>query len=110
MAEANEAYEQGNVQRLKEILTEYETSPESVRGVGVAADLVRVIRNIAQVKKRLAQIDRELREVGSSDIAELKAKADERQKQRRDLLAEMAERVREQIAMARRRLEEMPPN
>jgi len=109
MAEANEAYEQGDAERLKKILAEYEASPESVQGVGVAADLVRVIRKIAQVQRRLAEIERELREVLNSDRAKLKTKADEYRKLGRDLLAEMAENVREQIATARRRLEEMPP-
>ena len=56
MAEANEAYEQGDAERLKKILAEYETSPESVQGVGVAADLVRVIRKITQPTKQLSDI------------------------------------------------------
>ena len=108
MAEANQAYEQGDANRLRKILEEYETSPESVQGSGVAADLVRVIRKITQVKNRLAEIQRETQELLSSDLAKLKAKAEESQKEGRDLLAEMAERVREQIAIARRRVEELP--
>jgi hypothetical protein len=108
MAQANQAYEQGDADRLRKILEEYETSPESVHGSGVAADLVRVIRKIAQAKKRLAQIDPEIHELLDSDLAKLKAKAEEWQKQGRDLLVEMAERVQEQIAGARRRLEELP--
>src|ERR1039457_2068171 len=46
MAEANAAYQKGNAAALKRILEEYESSPESVKGAGVAADLVRAIRQI----------------------------------------------------------------
>ena len=48
MTEANAAYERGDAETLRRILEEYESSPESVKGVGVAADLVRVIRQIKQ--------------------------------------------------------------
>ena len=49
---------------LRRILEEYESSPESVRGIGVAADLVRVIRQIKQLKSRLVQIDIEITSLG----------------------------------------------
>ena len=53
MAEANQAYEEGNETRLREILREWESSPDAIKGDGVAAELIRVIRKIAQVQERL---------------------------------------------------------
>jgi hypothetical protein len=97
MAEANRAYEMGDVERLKRILEEYDSCPEAVQGEGVGADLVRVIRKITQVTRRLAQIKQELSRSGNSDVAKLKVKADEYEKLGRDLLAEMAEQVDKQI-------------
>jgi hypothetical protein len=47
MAEANRAYEEGDEERLRVILQEWEGSPESVKGDGPGAELVRVIRKIA---------------------------------------------------------------
>src|ERR1035438_4594398 len=38
MAEANAAYQRGDADALRRILEEYEGSPESVRGAGIAAD------------------------------------------------------------------------
>ena len=53
MTDANRAYEEGDEAKLRAILAEWESSPESVAGEGTAAELVRVIRKIAQVEKRL---------------------------------------------------------
>ena len=52
MAEANRAYEEGDEARLQAILREWELSPESVKGDGAGAELVRVIRKIAQIEQR----------------------------------------------------------
>jgi hypothetical protein len=101
MAEANHAYEMGDVDRLKRILEEYESCPEAVLGEGVGADLVRIIRKITQVKRRLAEIEHELKELIGSELAKLKAKAEEYDKLGRNLLAEMAAQIDRQILAAR---------
>lgn len=103
MAEANRAYEMGDVDRLKRILEEYGSCPEAVRGEGVGADLVRVIRKITQAKRRLAEIEDELKQLLGTELAKLKTKAEECEKLGRDLLAEMAEQIDRQILAARQR-------
>jgi len=87
------------------LLEEWLHSPESVKGEGVPADLVRTIRRIAQVKKRVWEIELQLTELMSSEIAQLHAKAGAAKNEGRDLLNEMAESVEAQIAQARKRLE-----
>jgi sulfur relay (sulfurtransferase) DsrC/TusE family protein len=105
MAEANTAYQRGDTEALRRILEDYESSPESVRGEGVAADLVRVIRQIRQVRSRLSQIELEIASFIDSDIAKLRAKVDAARAEGRELLIEMAEDVRKRIDVARRRYE-----
>ena len=105
MKEANRAYQEGDADALRRIIEEYESSPESVKGAGVGADLVRVIRQIKQVRVRLAQIELEIASLTDSEIAKLKAKAEEASKQGRDLLAEMAENVKRRVEAARGRYE-----
>ncbi len=105
MAEANAAYQRGDANALRRILEEYESSPESVRGIGIAADLVRVIRQIGQVRSRLSQIELEIASLIDSDIAKLRAKVDAARAEGRELLTEMAEGVRRRIDVARRRFE-----
>ena len=107
MAEANRAYQQGDVDALRRILEEYESSPESVQGTGVAADLVRVIRQIKQLQKRIVQIELEITSLGASDIAKLKVKAEDVSNQGRNLLAEMAQDLKRRIDHERRRFESL---
>jgi archaellum component FlaC len=105
MKEVNRAYQQGDTDALRRIIEEYESSPESVKGTGVAADLERVIRQIKQVRNRLAQIELEITSSIDSEIAKLKAKAEQVGKDGRDLLAEMAKDVKSRVELARRRFE-----
>jgi hypothetical protein len=108
MADANRAYEMGDENRLKAILEEYEDSPESVSGEGPAAELVRVIRKIAQVKRRLNEIETESGQTTRSDLFILREKMLAAEKQGKDLLQEMAEAVKQQVDTARQRLENLP--
>ena len=106
MARANQAYREGDRDQLRKILEEYESTPESVQGSGTAADLVRVIRKIKQVTIRLSQISQEAQKLLDSAIAKLKTQAEESEREGRDLLYELASRIRERIAVSRRRLED----
>ena len=97
MAEANRAYEIGDEARLRAILEEYESSPDAVFGDGAGAELVRVIRQIAQVRRRLTEIDAETKGVAESELSELKSRVDEGSRQGRDILGEMASAVNSRI-------------
>jgi hypothetical protein len=105
MAEANQAYEQGDEARLAKILNKYECSPEAVKGEGAGAELVRVIRRLSQARGRLAEIEAELQQMVRSDLYQLNERVDEAEKYGRDVLREMTEKVDAQIAQARERLE-----
>jgi hypothetical protein len=105
MTEANGAYGKGDTDALRRILEHYESSPETVSGKGVAAELVRAIRQIKQVRNRLSQIEEEIVTLSDSEIANLKAKAEQTSNQGRDLLTEMAANVRGRINVARQRYE-----
>src|SRR5262249_61253837 len=60
MAEVNDAYQRGDEERIRAILRDWHASPESVQGDGPGAELVRIIRKIAQVEKRLKAIAAEM--------------------------------------------------
>ena len=107
MAEVNRAYEEGNEERLRTILREWESSPESVKGEGIGTDLVRIIRKIAQVENRFHIIEIEIAELKESDLYKLKTKVEEAEKEKRDLLSEMAGQIDKQIADARKRMVEI---
>jgi phage shock protein A len=75
-----------------------------VKGEGPGAELVRVIRKIAQVEGRLKAIDAEIARLEESDIYDLKNQVDQAKQEGRDLFAEMAAGVDQQVVEARGRL------
>jgi hypothetical protein len=105
MAKANEAYSRGDAEALQRILDEYSESSESFRGEGIGAELIRIIRQIAEAKKHIAAIEQELATLRASEIAKLRDDVEAAEKQGRDLLAELAVTVGEQVARARREYE-----
>lgn len=105
MAEANRAYEDGDEVRLRAILHQWESSPESVPGDECGAKLVRIIRKIAQVKLRLRAIDIEFLKLKESSLFQLKTKVEDSERKGRDLLAEMAVFMSQKIIEAEQRLQ-----
>jgi hypothetical protein len=103
MAEANLAYERGDETRLEKILVAYESSPETVNGKDAAAELVRAIRRISQIRNRLAEIEAEIQELLRSELWLLKSRVEEAAERGRDLLKEMIATVDEQIDAAKQR-------
>jgi hypothetical protein len=105
MAEANRAYEVGDDEALQRIFDEYQDGDDAVEGEGIGAELIRVIRQISQARERVAAIERELTALRKSEIALLKKQAEESEEAGRDLLAELAAAVREQIERAKKEYE-----
>jgi hypothetical protein len=101
MADANRAYEAGDAEALQRILDEYQDGAEAVEGEGIGAELIRIIRQISQAKERLSAIEKELAALRQSEIALLKTQAEKQEQEGRDLLAELAASVKEQIEKAK---------
>jgi len=68
-----------------------------VEGESIGAELVRIIRQISQAKDRVLAIEQELAALRQSEIALLKQQAEEREREGRDLLTELATAVKERI-------------
>jgi hypothetical protein len=105
MAAANHAYQSGDAEALQRILDEYEQGAEAVKGEGIGAELIRIIRQISLAKTRLSEIQQELATLRQSEIARLKKETEEKEQEGRDLLAELATAVRERIALAKKEYE-----
>jgi acetolactate synthase small subunit len=76
-----------------------------VEGEGVGAELIRIIRQISQARDRVSAIEQELAALRESEIALLKKQAEESEQMGRDLLAELANAVREQIERTKKEYE-----
>lgn len=104
MTHANRAYEDGDESALEAILSQWERSPDSVKGEDIAARLIRVIRKISQCEDRLRAIEQEMCQLSSSDLYQIRLEVQKVERKGRDLLSEMALQVDKEIALARKRL------
>jgi hypothetical protein len=100
MAEANRAYEAGDAEALRRILDEFHEGTDALEGGGVGAELIRIIRQLSQAKERISAIEQEMASLLKSEIAQLKQDAEKAKREGRDLVAELATTVREQIRRA----------
>jgi hypothetical protein len=105
MKEVNAAYAAGDEGALRRILTDLENSPDTVQGSGVGAALVRVLRQLRQVRNRIAAIELEMARLCDSDIARLKARANQADSEGRDLLAELAKDIHAKINKSRQQVD-----
>jgi DnaJ-domain-containing protein 1 len=107
MAEANQAYENGDLEQLQAILQDWESSPESLTGEGISFDLIRIIRQIAQSRERLKIIQTEIQLLEQTELGQLRKKILQAKETGQDLLAEMANELDEQINNLKEKLEQL---
>jgi hypothetical protein len=105
MAEVNEAFARGDEEGIRVILREWHASPENVQGDGPGAELVRVIRTIAQVDKRLKAIANEMDQLRESELFKLKCQVEDAWERGHDLVKQLGERLGVEIKEARDELE-----
>jgi hypothetical protein len=107
MAKLNEAYSAGDQNQLNKLVEYYKISPDVVRGDSVGDDLVRAIRQTAQIKLRLRELVEEKLKAESSELFVLREKVLAEFDEGRDLLKHMAERTKTFIKKSERRLENL---
>jgi hypothetical protein len=104
MAELNDAYARGDEDAIRAILRDWHASPENVAGDGPGAELVRVIRKIAQVEKRLKAIAVELDRLRQGELFKLKQQVEDANANGRDLLKDLGQRLDRDITGVREEL------
>jgi hypothetical protein len=107
MAEANRAYECGDIKQLKALLHDWFNCPESVQGEDLAAQLLRTLRKIAQSEQRLANIEQKMQGLEKTDAFRIQSRAKQAKQMGRDLLMEMAQELDKQIQQAQQLLNEL---
>ncbi len=101
MARVNNAYRRRDMEALQKILEEWHESPDAVEGEGVAAELVRTIRMIAQIEKRIDEIEQAIEGLYEFPMWGLRTKIMEAEEDGRDLLEELAESLKIRIEETR---------
>ena len=104
MAKLNEAYSAGDQAQLNKLVDDFKNSPEIVKGDSVGDDIVRAIRQVAQIKVRLKELREEKLKAELSELFVLREKINAEFIEGRDLLKHMAERTKGFIKKSERRL------
>lgn len=107
MIEANRAYALRDEEQLRRILEAWERSPEAVRGTDPEAARLRLERRLSQIEGQLHDYDRDLAELQSSPLYELKTMVDKAADRGKDLVADMVARLKRDIMAATNRLDAM---
>jgi hypothetical protein len=104
MTRVNRAYEMGDQAALEAILGEWHESPEAIKGDDAIAELVRVIRQIAQVERRLKSIKHDFKELRVCSLFRLQCEVEDATRLGRDALADIAAGLETKIRAAREEL------
>ena len=107
MAKLNEAYSAGDQNQLNKLVEDFKNSPDVVRGDSIGDDLVRAIRQIAQIGARLKELREEKLKAELSELFVLREKVHAEMAEGRDMLKHMAERTKTFIKKSERRLENL---
>jgi len=104
MVEVNRAYESGAEDRLQELL-EAGASLEAVESDGaMSAEMILLLRRIAEAKQRIAEIESDIEEVTSAELYKLKLRVENSEAMGIDLFADLLSQVDRQIKKAKNRL------
>lgn len=107
MAKLNDAYAAGDQVLLNKLVEDHRDSPDLIKGDSVADNLIRVIRQISQVKNRLKELKDEKSRLELSELFVLQQKVRSEMLEGRNLLQQMAARTRTQIIKAERKLDHL---
>jgi hypothetical protein len=104
MTEANLAYASGDEAGLLAILEDYDSSPDTVLGTDIGAELIRAIRRISLMRKRILQTEAGIAELKASELFTLMNLVEDGKRSGNDVLGGMVDRLKEQIKAKRDQL------
>jgi hypothetical protein len=105
MALVNLAYERGDQKAIEKIIEEFGEDPEAVVGEDTASRIVKAIRRIAQLRRRLDEVQQEIEAVKKSEIFQLKQTVDKAEATGSDPLADLAKQLFAEISERQIRLD-----
>jgi hypothetical protein len=105
MAQANEAFVRGDAALLERMIDGYDAAGEAFGRTNPAAELPRVKALIERVLLDIGATEREHASIAESEMAQLREETAQAARSGRDLLAEMAARVKGMLGNAMRRYE-----
>lgn len=106
MQQINEAYQAGDLKRLNDIWEAEKNNPENIKGDDIGSVLVRAIRKIAQVEKRILEIDSALDELRKTDLYSLFETVQKEFEKGNDWIEQMSKELESRIAFLQSQIEQ----
>jgi hypothetical protein len=107
MAEINQAYELGDKGRIKKMIEEFRMDPEAITGQDIGSRIVRAIRRIAQLRRRLVEVQEERRSQQKAEISQLREVVEKAELNGGDPLGDLQQKLKRQIFEHKCRFEGM---
>lgn len=105
MAQVNVAYERGDQVAIEKLIKDYGRDPEAIVGEDVASRIVKAIRRIAQLRRRMSEIQEEIGAQQKTEIFQLKQTIEETEALGGDPLGDLAKQLMEELSERKIQLE-----
>ena len=107
MALVNLAYERGDQRAIEKLIEEFGQDPEAIVGEDVASRIVKTIRRIAQLRRRLSEVQQEIEAHQKTEIFQLRQTIEKAEAIGRDPLRDLVEQLIQKISERQIRLKAM---
>lgn len=105
MAQVNLAYERGDQQAIEKLVKEYGQDPEAITGGDVASRIVKAIRRIAQLRRRMGEVQQQMDAMQQTEIFHLKQTIEETEAMGGAPLGDLAKQLMQELSERRIQLE-----
>jgi len=105
MAQVNLAYERGDQPAIEKLIKEYGQDPEAIVGEDVASRIVKAIRRIAQLRRRMGEVQQQMDAMQQTEIFELKQTIEETEAMGGDPLGDLAKQLMQELSERKIQLE-----
>ena len=104
MAQVNLAYERGDQHALEKLIIEFGEDPEAIDGVDVPSKIIKSTRRIAQLRRRMTEIEQELDAIREAEIYNLMFTVEEAEAMGDNPLGDLAKQLLSEISRRRKSL------
>jgi predicted nucleic acid-binding Zn-ribbon protein len=109
MAQLNLAYERGDQRAIEKLAEEFGQDPEAITGEDIGSRIVKAIRRIAQLRRRLGEVQQEMEALHEAELFRLRQKIESAEAAGGDPLGDLAKRLATEIAERNSRLHALHP-
>jgi hypothetical protein len=105
MALLNLAYERGDQSAIEKLVEEFGQDPEAITGEDIGSRIVKTIRRIAQLRRRLGEVQQETAALQETELFRLRQRIENAEATGGDPLGDLAKRLTTEMAERNGRLQ-----